>query len=480
MNAPLDTTAGSNPISGAAQPSRRQFIRRSSAVTAASLVTAAAIPQVHAAEDNTIRIALVGCGGRGTGAAVNALSVDNGPIRLVAMADVFESTLENKLKSLQEIKRINRNVDISQSVIEKVDVPEQRRFVGFDAYKQAIDCLRPGDVVILATPPAFRWVHFAYAIEKGVNVFMEKPVTVDAPTTQRILQLNKGAVEKNLKVAVGLMCRHCEARQELFDRIQNGEIGELNMLRAYRMTGPTGSAACGPMSAGENELLYQIRNFHGFLWLSGGAVSDFLIHNIDECCWMKDAWPVDAIAIGGRHYRGNMVDQNFDSYAIEYTFEDGGKLFVDGRTMPGCKAEFASYAHGSKGSAVISTASHSPAKCRIYNSQLMEPKNLAWSFPQPERSPYQLEWEHLIAAIRNDQPHNELERGAMASLVTSMGRMAAHTGQKITLAQMLTHPHEFAPGVDKLTFDSPAPVLAGADGKYPLPLPGLVKDREYV
>ncbi len=232
------------------------------------------------------------------------------------------------------------------------------------------------------------------------------------------------------------MCRHCVVRQELFDRIQNGEIGEINMLRAYRMAGPTASAAVPPMPTGEDELSYQIKNFHGFLWLSGGAVSDFLIHNIDESCWMKNAWPVEAIAIGGRHYRGDQIDQNFDNYAIEYTFEDGAKLFVDGRTMPGCKTEFASYAHGSKGSAVISAASHTPAKSRIYSGQAMTKDKLVWSGPDHEPNPYQLEWNDLIAAIREDKPYNEVERGAMASLVTSMGRMAAHTGQRITFKQM--------------------------------------------
>jgi predicted dehydrogenase len=194
---------------------------------------------------------------------------------------------------------------------------------------------------------------------------------------------------------------------------------------------------------------------------------------------MKGDWPVEAIAGGGRHYRGDNVDQNFDFYHIEYTFKDGTKLFMDGRTMPGCYQEFASFAHGTKGAAVISTSGHTPAKCRIYQGHKMTRENLAWSFPPPEPNPYQLEWDHLIAAIREDKPYNETERGVQASVVTSMGRMAAHTGQRITYEDMLNCPHEFAPGVDKLTFDSPAPLQADADGKYPVPMPGLVTDREY-
>ncbi|MCO8122963.1 Gfo/Idh/MocA family oxidoreductase [Stieleria sp. TO1_6] len=453
------------------QPTRRQFLKTTTHAAAAATTLAAAAGQtVHAAEDNLIRVGLVGCGGRGTGAALNALSVDNGPIQLVALADVFENKIKSTHASLSTHKQVGS----------KVDVPEERRFVGFDAYKQVMDALEPGDVVILTTPAAFRWVQYSYAIERGLNVFMEKPVTIDAPTSVRMLGINKAAVAKNLKVAVGLMCRHCVARQELFDRIQNGEIGDLMMLRAYRMSGQTGSAAAPPNPGDLSDLMYQIKHFHGFLWLSGGAVSDFLIHNIDESCWMKNAWPVSAIACGGRHYRGEDVDQNFDVYSIEYTFDDGAKLFVDGRTMPGCKREFASFAHGTKGTAVISTASHTPAKSRIYSGQNFDKDNLVWEYPQPEPNPYQLEWDDLITAIRNDTPYNEVERGVMASAVTSMGRMAAHTGQEITLDEFMKHTHEFAPGVADLTQDSESPLQPKPDGTYSVPMPGLVKNREYL
>jgi predicted dehydrogenase len=459
MSTPPTTPAG-----------RRQFLKTTGVAAAAASTVTASAPAVHAAEDNKIQIALVGCGGRGTGAATNALSVQSGPLQLVAMADVFDYKLDNSFQAL------SRN----QRIADKVDVPVERRYIGFDGYKQAMDCLNPGDVVILATPPAFRWVHYTYAIEKGLNVFMEKPVTVDAPTSRKMLALNKRALEKNLKVAVGLMCRHCKARKELLQRIRDGEIGEITMLRAYRMAGPTATAFAGPKPDGISELMYQIKNFHAFLWLSGGAVSDFLIHNIDESCWMKGAWPVSAMALGGRHYRGEYVDQNFDSYAIEYTFADGTKLFTDGRTMPGCYNEFASYAHGTRGLGVISTAAHTPAKCRIYRGHNMNGDQLTWEFPQPEPNPYQLEWDDLIAAIRADEPYNEVERGVMASAVTSMGRMAAHTGQMITLDEFMAHEHEFAPGVDQLTLDSEAPLQTLPNGKYPVPAPGLVKDREYL
>ena len=450
--------------------SRRDFLKNTGRIAAASTLVAGATSHVYAGEDNTIQVALVGCGGRGTGAAKNALSVKNGPIKLVAMADAFEDRLSSSYSSIKRSFAADP---------EKIDVPEDRKFIGFDAYKKAIDCLKPGDVVIFATPPAFRWVHFTYAIEKGINVFMEKPVTVDGPTSRKMFALGEQSVKKNLKVGVGLMCRHCDARRELFDRIQAGEIGDILELRAYRMAGPTGSAATGPAPAGQSELEHQIRRFHAFLWASGGAYSDFLIHNIDECCWMKDAWPVEAKASGGRHYRGDDVDQNFDTYSVEYTFADGTKLLLNGRTMPGCHQEFASYAHGTKGSAIISTSSHSPAKCRIYKGYNIKEDEMVWAFPQPETSPYQLEWNHLIDAIRNDKPYNEVKRGVEASLVTSMGRMAAHTGQVITWDNILNSEHEFAPTVAELKLDGPAPLLADSSGLYPTPLPGLNRRREY-
>jgi len=448
---------------------RRTFLETSGLAAAGSALAGVAIPSVHAAENNTIQVALVGCGGRGTGAAGNALSTRQGPIKLVAMADVFQERL---CSSLDQLEAEHPG---------KVEVSCDRQFIGFDAYKHAIDLLKPGDVVILATPPAFRWVHFTYAIQKGIHTFMEKPVTVDGPTTRRMLALAEEAKKKNLKVAVGLMCRHCDARQELFSRIKDGEIGDAIMLRAYRQTGPVGSALTGPKPPGISELLYQIQRFHGFLWASGGCFSDFLIHNIDECCWMKDAWPVSAKGSGARCYRADYIDQNFDTYSVEYTFGDGTKLFLEGRNIDGCTQEFASYIHGSKGSAVISSNSHSPARCRIYKGQNFRRTDLVWAFPQPEPNPYQVEWDDLIHAIKKDKLYNEVQRGAIASLVTSMGRMAAHTGQVITFDEMLNCKCEFAPDVDKLTMTSPAPLqLDRLTKRYPSPQPGIIKDREYL
>jgi predicted dehydrogenase len=450
------------------QTSRRDFLKTTGTLVAASSLAGIALPHVHAASTDTIQVALIGCGGRGTGAIHEALSTTSGPIKLVAMADVFDHRLKGSYKNLKD------------TFHDKVDVSEERKFVGFDGYKKAMDCLKPGDVAVFATPPAFRWVHFGYAIEKGLNVFMEKPVTIDGPTSRKMFKLGEESVKKGLKVGVGLMCRHCKARQELHDRIKDGQIGDIILLRAYRMAGATGSAACPPKPANKTDLMYQIERFHGFLWSGGGAVSDFLIHNIDECSWMKDAFPTKAQASGGRHYRGDCVDQNFDTYSVEYTYADGAKLYLEGRCIEGCFGDHSSYAHGSKGSAIISTGGHMPSHASLYKGQTpSKDSGVIWQFEGPEPNPYQLEWDHLIAAIRNNTPYNETQRGVQASLVTSMGRMAAHTGQIITYEQILNSTHEFAPAVNGMGYETPAPLQPDAKGKYPIPEPGIKKDREY-
>ena len=361
-----------------------------------------------------------------------------------------------------------------------------RRHIGFDGYKQAMDALKPGDVVILTTPVAFRWVHFAYAISKGLNVFMEKPISVDGPSSRRMFKLGEESEKKGLKVGVGLMCRHCAVRGELYERINtNKEIGEIVSLRAYRQAGVTASAFTLPRGteprdtkeSAANELLYQIHNFHSFLWASGGAYSDFLIHNIDECCWMKGAWPVEAKASGGRNYRGKYVDQNFDSYSVEYTFGDGVKLMFDGRYMEGTAINYHSFVHGTEGCAIASKSNDCGAPSSIYKGQADLPDNRLWQSTD-HSLPYQNEWNDLMEAIVNNKPYNEVKRGVEASLVTSMGRMAAHTGQEITYDQMLNSDHEFAPGIEKITMESPSPLPSDAKGMYPQPQPGK-KKREY-
>jgi predicted dehydrogenase len=454
--------------------SRREFLKHTGRVAAASALAGMAIPYVHAGEDNTIRVALIGCGGRGTGAAGDAMAVKQGPVKLVAMADVFE----NRLKS--------SHANLQKEFADKVDVPDDRKFVGFDAHKKAMDCLKPGDIAIFATPLAFRGVHCAYALEKGLHVFMEKPLSADGPTSRRLLELGKQASAKNLKVGVGLMSRHVRPLEELHKRIQDGEIGDIITMRGYRMHGPAASF-CSPKWPGKpSELLWQIQRFHSFLWASGGAFNDFYIHVIDHCCWMKNAWPVKAQALGGRHYRrtpeGELaVDQNFDTYSVEYIFEDGARFIMDGRCIDGCAPIYSSAAHGTKGMAIISKHGDCGTPSSTYRGQNPDRDKMIWQSKTPpgQTSPYRNEWNDLVEAIRGDKPYNELERGVYASLVSSLGRKAAHTGVEITLEEMLKSDQEYAPGAEGFTMDSPAPVQAGPDGSYPIPMPGILKDREY-
>jgi predicted dehydrogenase len=468
------------PASPVHATSRREFLRSAGTFTAASALTGLALPHVHAAGSDVIQVALIGCGGRGTGAAANALATPSARLKLVAMADVFDERLRRSYEALGNASSAKNEGTADSWVVRfepaQLEVPPDRRFLGFDAYQKAMDCLKPGDVVILTTPVAFRWVHFTYAISKGLHVFMEKPISVDGPTTRTMLALAEDAAKKHLKAGVGLMCRHCTARTELLDRIKSGQIGELTTLRTYRQTGAAG--AVGPRPAGQSELLFQVQRYLGFFWASGGIFHDYIAHNVDECCWMKGAWPIQAQGQGARLYRGDAVDQNFDHYSVEYTFPDGTKLFVYSRYMPGCHEEFASYGLGTTGSAVISTFVHTPAKCRLFKGYQQTRASLLWAAPQPEPNPYQLEWDHLIDAIRQDRPYNEVARSAQASLVVAMGRRAVHTGQIVSYDDMLNCDEEFAPGVDRLTMESPAPLQADARGRYPTPQPGIKKDRE--
>lgn len=450
--------------------SRRDFLKTTGTVAAASALAGVAIPHVHAAENNTLQVALIGCGGRGTGAAANALSTSKlGPVKLVAMADVFPDKLNGSFNALK------RNYS------SQMDVPEDRKFIGFDGYQKAMDCLKPGDIAIFTTPLAFRWVHFTYAIQKRLNVFMEKPLTADGPTSRRMLQLADEASSKNLKVGVGLMSRHSRALQELQGRIQDGELGEIILMRGYRMHGPVGSAFSEKWPGNPSELMWQIRRFHSFLWASGGCFSDFYIHIVDHLCWMKGAWPVKAQAIGGRHYRENYIDQNFDNYAVEYTFADGTKFLMDGRCMNGCNDIYSSYAHGTKGVAVVSHHGDCGLPSSIHKGQNTDRASQIWvsEVAPDQRDPYQNEWNDLVDAIRNDRPYNEVRSGVEASVATSMGRYAAHTGQEITFEDFLNHPHELAPNADKLTPDSEPPLKSDADGRYPIPMPGLIRNQEY-
>jgi len=440
--------------------SRREFLQFSGKASAGTMLATMAVPHVHAAEDNTIRLALIGCGGRGSGAAANAFAATGGPVKLVAMADIFGNRLASSLKNL------------GSRYADKVDVPQERQFLGFDAYKQAIDCLKPGDVAMLCGYAGFRPYQLDYAVKKGINVFMEKSFASDPVGARKVIEAGEAAEKKNLKIAAGLMCRHSKNRQELIKRIRDGELGQIQLIRAYRMHG---AIAMGPKPPAEKDLFFQIRNFVHFYWVSGGLWAEMDIHQIDEICWLKDMWPVTAHGIGGRVANSTDRSQNLDSYSVEWTFPDGTKAYDVVRYIGNCHNQFDTFVHGTKCAAQFSGNVHA-GTVHTYKDQRCEQDNIAWRAPKEQVNPWQAEWNVLLEAIRKDTPHNEAKRAALSNIADMMGRAAVNSGQIVTWDQVMNSKFQWCPNIDSLTPDSPPPVQADAKGYYPVPVPGVWKE----
>jgi predicted dehydrogenase len=441
---------------------RRQFLQQSGAAAAGAALLASAAPRVHAAEDNTIRLALIGCGNRGTGAVVDALSVQGGgPIQLYALADLQESRMATSLKALQE--RFPRQIKVS----------DDRKFIGFDAYRHAVDALRPGDIAMCTTRAYIRPVHVEYAIRKGINVFMEKPFAPDPGGLHRLLRAGEEARTKNVKVAAGLQCRHSPARQALIDRIRDGKMGEIPLIRANRLGGANWLTNQGEKS---NDLVSQLQfgKLHLF-WVGSGHMVDYLIHQIDECCWIKDAWPVSAEGMGGRVPGSTDCGQNIDVYSIEYTFADGTKAFCGFRRINGARSDFATYIHGTRSAAQFSGNIHA-ATVHQFKDQRIDNDNIVWSPADDVYSPWQYEWNDFIESIRHDRPHNEVQRAVYSDFTALMGRAACHTGQTVTWDDVMKSRFQFCDYLDELGPESPPPVRAAENGQFPLPAPRLWKE----
>ena len=431
---------------------RREFLKTSSAAVAGATLAGALAGPGYAAENNTIKIALVGCGGRGTGAAAQALST-KGPTKLWAVADVFDHRLQTSLANLKGNHE------------KQLDVPPERQFIGLDGFKKAIDSLGKGDVVLLATPPGFRPIHLEYAVQKGVHVFMEKSFAVDAPGIRRVLKAGEEAAKKNLKIAGGLMSRHYKPLEEAIQNVHDGLIGDLVTCWAYRMHGPVGLGARQP---GTKELAHQIANYSCFTWLNGSFIEDWLIHNIDVCCWAKNAWPVSVQGMGGRQVRQD-ADQLFAHYEAEYTFSDGTRFVAQGRHIANCYDFFGSILQGAKGSGILGEGQSKP---RLFKGHQQTSENVIWSYKGPACDHYQYEHDLLFDAIRNDQPYNETERCAKSCFTAIMGRMACESGKMITWDEALASKTELAPGLDNYTWDSNPPAMPDANGRYPIAMPG--------
>ncbi|MBI4659922.1 MAG: Gfo/Idh/MocA family oxidoreductase [Verrucomicrobia bacterium] len=440
---------------------RREFLAQGGKIAAGAALAGIVIPHVHAAEDNTIRLALIGSGGRGSGAVRDAFAAKGGPVKLVAMADLFENRLLTAHKNLFGYFG------------DRIDVPPERRFIGFDAFKQAIDCLQPGrDVAMLTGYAGFRPAQLEYAVQKGVNVFMEKSFASDPVGVRRVIKAGEEAEKKGVKIAAGLQCRHSRNRLELIRRIRDGQLGDIHLIRAYRME-PSGPLR--PRPAATKELEWQLRNFTKFLWVSGGLWAEMDIHQVDEICWLTDQWPVNAHGVGGRAANSLDLSQNLDSFSVEWTFPDGAKGYDVVRYVPKCHNDFVTYVHGTKCAAQFSGKVHA-GTVRIFKDQRCEYDNIAWEAPAEELTPWQAEWQVLLDAIREDRPHNEAKRAAYANLADIMGRAAVHMGRIITWDEAMASNFQWCPDIDRLTFDSPPPVTADAQGRYPVPVPGIWKE----
>jgi predicted dehydrogenase len=425
---------------------------------AGAAILGSPVPAVHAGEDNTIRLALIGCGGRGTGAVVNALKInDQGPIELYVAADLDKNRMESKLQA------------ITKKYPQKVNVHDDRKFIGFDAYKKAVESLRPGDVAMCTTRSYIRPVHVEYAVQKGINVFMEKPFAPDPGGLKRMLGAAELAESKGVKIAAGLQCRHSPARAALIEKINSGVMGELNYIRANRLANRRWMGSQGDKS---NNLLDQLQfgKTHLF-WVGSGHMVDNLIHQIDECCWLMDSWPVSCHGMGGREVGSDDHGQNADIYSMEYTFPNGKKAFCGFRRALDGYREFATFVHCNKKAGQFSGNVHK-ATVHMFKDQQIDKDNIEWSPTADAHSPWDYEWIDLIHSIRNDLPHNEGKRAVYADYASLMGRAAVHLNRVVTWEEILKSDFQFCDYLDDLTMDSEPPVLADEDGYFPSPKAG--------
>ena len=447
---------GQSCMSVSQKSSRRKFLKEGGRITASTALAGVTLPPVHAMEENTIRLALIGCGNRGSGAVRDALMVATEPVQLYAMADLVQERLKMSYESLKSQFR------------DRIQVSQDRQFIGFDAYKQAIDLLRPGDVAMLTGYAAWRPVQLEYAVRKGVNVFMEKSFACDPLGARRIIRAGEEAKKKNLKIAAGLMCRHSRNRQQLIQKIRSGDLGEIQLVRANRME-PV--SKLGQKHPEESELLWQIRNFPRFFWVSGGLFVEMTIHQIDEVCWLMDDWPQTAHGIGGRAPSSRDRSQNLDSHSIEYTFRDGAKALVSARYLRKCHNEFATFVHGRERAAQFSGHIHA-GTVRTYRDHRVNTDNLDWEAEKEILTPWQAEWKVFLEAIRKDQFHNEANRAALSNLAAMMGRAAVHSGKVVTWGEVMNSNFSWNSDVDSMGYDTSPLLKADANGYYPVPNPG--------
>lgn len=395
--------------SGRDVETRRRFVV-ASAVAAGGIVAghATTIPAVHASGSDVLRIGLIGCGGRGTGAAIQALSAET-QVKLTAMGDAFEDRLLSSLKSLQK----------EEALASQIDVPPERRFVGFDAYQEVI--ASGVDVVLLTTPPHFRPLHLRAAIDAGKHVFAEKPCAVDAPGVHSVLKSCEEAKKKNLAVVSGLCLRYHEPYRQGIRRIHDGAIGEVRTLLANDYRGPLWQK---PRQPDWTDMHWQMRNWYYFTWLSGDFNVEQHVHNLDVCAWaLGDRYPLKAIGMGGREVRkGPEFGNIFDHHSVVYEYANGARLISNTRQIPGCKSDISLDFLGTRG-----TARFTERRGGVRIAAQEE-----WVHQDEAKNLYQVEHDELFASIRAGRPLNNGDYMAKSTLLAIMGRMATYTGQEIT------------------------------------------------
>lgn len=423
------------------QTSRRDFLSGSSLAVAGGLAALAAPQNVHAAGSEELKVGLIGCGGRGSGAAAQALKADS-KVKLWAMGDAFQDRIDLSLNVLEK----------NESAAGKLAVDPERRFVGFDAYKRVIECC---DVVLLCTPPQFRPLHLQAAVDAGKHVFAEKPVAVDAPGVRRVLKICEEAKAKNLSIVSGLCLRYDYSFQETVKRIHDGQIGKIQGLLAndYR-----GGIWVKPRLPEWSDMTWQMKNWYYFTWLSGDFNVEQHVHYLDVCSWLKGEYPVKAVGLGGRQVRtGSEYGHIYDHFSVVYEYADETKLFSNCRQTPNCMNDMSCHVYGTKGIAHIGEGRR---------GMQIKSDSGDWRYSGEQNLSYQTEHDELFASIRNGRPINNGVYMAHSTLLAVMGRMAAYTGQAITWEMAMNSQEDLSPPA--YNWDVPLAVP-------PVAMPGITK-----
>ncbi len=425
---------------------RREFLKTSALLAGGAMLSGAPFTGVHASVDDTIKVALIGCGGRGTGAAFDAIA-SGANIKIVAMADAFRDPLDDAYGKLSA-----RHSD-------KLDVPEDRKFVGFDAYKQAIPL---ADVVLLATSPGFRPIHFEEAVRQGKHVFMEKPVAVDVPGIRKVLAAAEEAKKKKLNVVVGLQRRYQAVYRETIKRIQDGAIGDIVAGQVYWNSGGVWVRARTPE---QTEMEYQMRNWYYFNWLCGDHIVEQHVHQIDVANWVKGGHPVSIQGTGSRAWRtGKEHGEIYDNHAVELTYADGSVIYSQCRHFEGTSNRVDETFQGTKGRVYLSASNDGILWDHKGNKLYTHPK-------QGNANPYQHEHVELFDAIaKGEYKFEDAEYGAHSTLTGIIGRLATYSGQVIKWDDALKSNVSLMP--ERLAWDALPKVLPDENGLYPYAIPG--------